>query len=189
MTHICSYRHVWTFDNFLRPLLHNPEKLFRPYVKAGMRVLDVGCGAGFAVLGMAKLVGETGKVIAVDVQPEMLAMMGKRIEKVGLEKRVETYLAHVDSLQVEGLFNFINAFFMVHEVPDTERFLQEIYNCLSTDGTFLIVEPKFHVTNARFQTMLEIAEKLGFKNIGHPKIFFSRAVLLTKCSSEKMEYK
>lgn len=182
MAHLCSHQHVWTFDNFLRPLLHNPEKLFSPYVKPGMRVMDVGCGAGFAVLGMAKLVGKTGKVIAVDVQPEMLAKVEKRKQKAGFQNRIETHLSRADALQVSGSFDFVNAFYMAHEVPDTDHFLREIYECLGPDGAFLIVEPKFHVSKNRFHAMLETARKVGFKESGHPQILFSRSVVLARSS-------
>ncbi len=182
MGHICSHRHVWTFDNFLRPLLHNPEKLFSPYVKPGMRVMDVGCGAGFAVVGMAKLVGEPGKVVAVDIQPEMLAKVERRINKSGLAGRVETCLSQVDKIPVKDTFDFINAFYMVHEVPDTLHFLQEVLSFLSPEGAFLIVEPKFHVTKGRFRTMLEMATQVGFQVTDQPKVLLSRAVVLTKVS-------
>ena len=114
MVHICPHQIVWTFDNFLRPLVHNPDKLFGPFVKPGMRVMDVGCGAGFAVLGLAKLVGKAGKVIAVDVQPEMLATVEKRMQKAGLKHRVENHLSGFNELQVSGRFYFVTAFSMVH---------------------------------------------------------------------------
>jgi ubiquinone/menaquinone biosynthesis C-methylase UbiE len=187
MAHICSHQHVWTFDNFLRPLLHNPEKIFSPYVKPGMRVMDVGCGAGFAALGLAKLVGETGKVVAVDVQPEMLAKVESRSRKLGLVDRIETHLCQADALQVEGLFDMVNAFFMVHEVPDTERFLEQIYACLGPDGIFLIIEPKFHVSKKRFRAMLKIAQQIGFDILNHPKIRFSQAVVLAKSKPHSSE--
>ena len=180
MVHICPHQIVWTFDNFLRPLVHNPDKLFGPFVKPGMRVMDVGCGAGFAVLGLAKLVGQAGKVIAVDVQPEMLATVEKRMQKAGLKDRVETHLSGVNELQVSGRFDFVTASYMVHEVPDTSRFLQAIHKYLAPDGAFLIVEPKFHVFKKQFQVMLKTAEKLGFEEADHPKILFSRAVVLKR---------
>jgi len=180
MVHICPHQFVWTFDNFLRPLVHNPDKLFGPFVKPGMRVMDVGCGAGFAVLGMAKLVGQAGKVIAVDVQPEMLAKVEKRMQKAGLKDRVETHLSRVDEFQISGPFDFVNAFYMLHEVPEKGRFLQQIYECLTPNGAILIVEPKFHVSKKQFQVMLNTAKKLGFEETGHPNILFSRAVVLTR---------
>ena len=42
--HVCPWQIVRLFDNFLRPLVHNPRKLFGPYVRKGMTVLDIGCG-------------------------------------------------------------------------------------------------------------------------------------------------
>ena len=178
MAHICSHQHVWTFDNFLRPVLHNPEKIFGPYVKPGMEVMDVGCGAGFAALELARRVGDTGNVLAVDVQPEMLAKVEKRAGKLGVADRINTYLCRKDSLQVEGVFDLVNAFFMVHEVPDTERFLREIVACLAPEGIFLVVEPRFHVSKKRFRAMLETAKQVGFAVTGYPKIRFSQAVVL-----------
>ncbi len=55
---ICPWQIAPFIDNLLRPFVHNPLKLFKPYVRTGMTVLDVGCGAGFASLGLADLVGE-----------------------------------------------------------------------------------------------------------------------------------
>ena len=182
MAHICSHRLVWTFDNFLRPLLHNPGKLFGPYVKPGMRVMDVSCGAGFTALSLATLVGETGKVIAVDVQPEMLAKVERRKRKAGFQNRIDTHLSRADELQVEGVFDFINAFYMVHEVPDTIHFLKKVQDCLAPDGAFLMVEPKFHVSRGLFHAMLETAKNVGFRAADDPKILFSRAALLRKRS-------
>ena len=135
MAHVCSHKHVWTFDNFLRPLIHNPDKMFSPFVRPGMRVMDVGCGAGFASIGLARLVGDNGKVVAVDVQPEMLAKVSKRAAWAGLGHRIETHLSTADDLGIEGGFEFINAFYMVHEVPDMESFLRQIF--LPSHGSLL----------------------------------------------------
>jgi SAM-dependent methyltransferase len=56
-SHTCPWWLLFTFDNPLRRLLHNPQKLLAPYVGRCDQVLDVGCGMGFATLGLAKLVG------------------------------------------------------------------------------------------------------------------------------------
>jgi ubiquinone/menaquinone biosynthesis C-methylase UbiE len=63
-----------------------------------MTVMDLGCGAGFASLGLAKLVGDGGLVISVDVQPEMLEMVRSRAAKVGLSNTIRTHLCEHDCI-------------------------------------------------------------------------------------------
>jgi len=183
MAHVCSHRHVWTFDNFLRPFIHSPRKIFAPYVAPGMRVLDVGCGAGFASLGLAAMVGETGSVLAVDVQPEMLNKVARRARKAGLERRITTRLSEASEMRTEGTFDFINAFYMVHEVPDPTRFFKQLNACLQPEGRILVVEPKFHVSVGGFERMLQAARSAGLAPIDRPAIRFSRSVVLAKDSA------
>ncbi|MEO2089883.1 MAG: methyltransferase domain-containing protein, partial [Gemmataceae bacterium] len=64
----------------------NPKKLLDALdLKAGMVVADVGAGSGFHAFRMAPLVGEKGKVLAVDIQQQMLDLISARAkkEKVG----------------------------------------------------------------------------------------------------------
>ena len=180
MAHLCSHKYIWTFDNFLRPLIHNPEKIFSPFVRPGMRVMDIGCGAGFASIGLARLVGDSGKVVAVDVQPEMLAKVSKRADWAGLGHRIETHQNTADDLGVRGEFEFINAFYMVHEVPDLASFLSQIHARLMSNGHFLVVEPKFHVSRKSFERMLQLIKKIGFSEFSTLSLLASRAVVWTK---------
>ena len=57
----------------VRKLLQNPTRILEPYVRAGMNVLEPGPGMGFFTLELARLVGPEGRVVAVDVQPAMIA--------------------------------------------------------------------------------------------------------------------
>ena len=65
---ICPWWLAYTFDNPFRRFFHSPEKIFGPYAADSITVLDVGCGMGFFSIGLAKLVGDRGCVIAADVQ-------------------------------------------------------------------------------------------------------------------------
>lgn len=87
-------------------------------------MVDIGCGMGFFSIGMAKMVGETGKVISVDLQAEMLAVVHQRAGKNGLAERIQFHRARKDSIGISGPVDFALAFWMVHEVPDPANFLK-----------------------------------------------------------------
>jgi len=177
---VCPWQHVRTFDNLLRPLIHNPRKLFGLYVRPGMTVLDAGCGAGFASLGLARLVGNGGVVIAADLQPEMLRMVTQRAAKAGLGHRIRTHRCQADRIGVQDRLDFAVAFWMVHEVPDRRAFLQEVLDLLKPGGHLFIAEPKLHTSDPEFEQTIREAQELGFRVSKRPGVRFSRAVLLQK---------
>ena len=136
---VCPWQLAPIIDNRLRPLIHNPEKIFAPYVTKGMIVLDVGCGAGFTSLGLARLVGEEGLVIAADRQSKMLGMVKERAIKSGLSDRIRLHLCSLTNIGVREELDFAVAFFMVHEVPDVRTFLEEIFSLLKVNGQCEVV--------------------------------------------------
>ena len=83
MPHVCPWWGGYFIDNPIRRLFHNPEKIVGPYVKPGMTAMDVGCGMGFCSIAMAKIVGDSGQVIAVDLQQKMLEVLRQRADKGG----------------------------------------------------------------------------------------------------------
>jgi len=176
----CSYKKVRKFDNSLRLLIHNPRKVFKPYVKSGMRVMDFGCGAGFASIGMANLVGRDGRVLSVDMQSEMLDMVKARVKQNGLEEIISTHQCDADSLNVDGMFDFVNAFWVVHEVPDSKSFLQEVYSHLNSGGRLFIAEPMYHVTGTGFKNLIKMAEDIGFSVDSKPRLLLCMTVVLIK---------
>ena len=181
-TLVCPWWLVWTFDNPLRILLHDPEKLFAGLIEPGQTALDIGCGAGHFSLGLAQIVGTEGKVIASDLQPAMLAKVRARAERAGLLQRIQLHQCGQESigLDEEGNVDLALTFWMLHEVPDQERFLQQIYRLVKPGGKLLIVEPYVHVSGRAFRRSMKKAESAGFQNIGPRKVRFSRAVLLGK---------
>ena len=100
--HVCPWWLCFTFDNFLRPYFHDPEKMLKGYIREGDTVLDVGPGMGYFTIPMARMVGETGKVIAADVQQRMLTFLESKAEKVGLARRIEPRLVSQTSLGIRG---------------------------------------------------------------------------------------
>ena len=179
-THVCPWWLAYTFDHRLRLLAHNPGKLFGKYVRSGMTVVDLGCGLGFNSMGLAGLVGNSGKVVALDIQQKMLDVVMKRAKKRGLENRIEPHLALNDDLNLHVKAQFILAFYMVHEVPDPDRLMAQVVDNLSADGRFMMVEPPFHVSSRDFSSSIARAETLGLVLEDRYKILFGRTAVLRK---------
>ncbi len=178
--HVCPRWLCFTFDNVFRKLLQDPYKILRPYIKEGDTVLDVGPGIGYFTIPLAEMVGDNGRVIAADIQQKMLAAIKKRAERRGMQERIDLKLSLPDSLDVKTKVDFILAFWMVHEVPNKQRFFAELYSLLKDDGKFLMVEPKIHVTKAKFAESVHLALKTGFI-LGHsPHISLSKSALFIK---------
>jgi len=145
-----------------------------------MTVLDIGCGAGFASLGLAELVGGEGLVIAADLQSKMLNIVKDRALKARLSTRIRIHLCKPNHIGVREKLDFAVAFFMVHEVPDVRAFLEEICALLKTGGRFFITEPKIHVSSRDFQQLIRETQEVGFEITERPSVRFGHTVLLMK---------
>lgn len=166
-------------DNPLRRLLQSPKRIVGRYIGPGDTVLDIGCGPGFFARPMAAMVGEEGRVIAADLQEEMLA---ERAGREGLLDRIRLHRTGPGSPGLAGLgpVDFALAFYVVHEVPDRERLLHEVAVALRPGGLMLLVEPKDEVTAAEFERTVRAAEAAGLTVVDTPRILLSRAALLKK---------
>jgi len=178
--HVCPWWLAYTFDNPLRRIFHKPEEIFSPYLKAGMTTIDLGCGMGYFSIGMARIVGESGKVIAVDLQQRMLDTLMRRARKAGVAGRITPLLCDASNIGHHDAIDFALAFWMAHETPDEFNFFKQVHAILKKSGKLLLAEPKLHVTGGEFQKTLAIAHKTGFKRIGSPIIALSHAAVLEK---------
>ncbi|MGA9060337.1 MAG: class I SAM-dependent methyltransferase [Terracidiphilus sp.] len=164
-------------------LMEDPEKLLAPYVRTGMTVLEPGPGMGFFTLPMARLAGPAGRIIAVDIQPQMLKGLERRAQKAGLSGRIETRLAKSEALGIEDLGSAVDvvlAFAVVHEMPSAEVFFVEAAAALKPGGVLFFAEPSGHVNREKFRIELDAARKAGLELIGEPRVSRSRAAVLRK---------
>jgi ubiquinone/menaquinone biosynthesis C-methylase UbiE len=179
--HVCPWWLAWlSIMNPLRRLQHNPQKILGPYLKPGMTMMDVGCGMGWFSVPAAGMVGEKGRIIAVDLQQKMLDGLVRRAKKAGVADRIETHRCEIDRLGVQVQVDFALAFAMVHEVPDAPRLLAEIRDSLRPGGRLLLAEPRMHVSQAAFDVTVAAATAAGLKVVDQPRVGGCQAVLLEK---------
>jgi ubiquinone/menaquinone biosynthesis C-methylase UbiE len=165
----------------LRRFAQNPAKILAPHVREGMMVLEPGPGMGFFTLDLARMVGASGRVVVVDIQPKMLAVLKRRVTKAGLAGRVDLRLAQPDSMGVAdlaGMVDFALAFAVAHELPDGKRFFAEAAQALKPGACLLLAEPIAHVRAAQFEAQLALAAQAGFVPAERPSIRRTHAALL-----------
>ncbi len=179
--HVCPWWIGWLLVSPLRKLVQDPSAILAPWVRAGMTVLEPGPGMGFFTLEAARRVGPEGRVVAVDLQPRMLAGLRRRAERAGLAGRIDAREARPDALGVAdlaGRVDLVLAFAMVHELPDAGRFFAELRAALAPGGKVLLAEPSGHVGAAAFEEELAAAARAGLRASPGPKVWRSRTAVL-----------
>ncbi|SMF14361.1 class I SAM-dependent methyltransferase [Desulfovibrio gilichinskyi] len=178
--HLCPWWLAYTFDNSLRRMLDPVDEALSAWVKPGMTVLDFGCGFGHYSIGMAKLVGKNGKVVAVDLQDKMLEMMMKRAVKEGVADIIIPHKCGPLKIGYKGKVDFVVSGHVLHETTDLKGSLREIFSLLKPKGVFYFTEPRMHVSDKFFHDELDAAGKIGFSVTKLPTVLLANRAYLTK---------
>ena len=172
----------------IRKLVHNPKRIVAPYLSDGMSAMDIGSGMGFFTMPMSVCVGERGNVIAVDSQPEMLVGLEKKARMLTAGSgNITLHRCDINSLNI-GHWNetvdFALVFMMLHEVPDADRLIREVYSVLTVGGKLLFSEPVGHVGKMQFMQSISMIQKTGFEVVLSPKIPLCRSAVFQKMENK-----
>ncbi len=135
----CPSSFAWLVNN---PIRRRYMRLLldRVGIQPGERVLELGPGPGTFIMEAARRVGPEGRIIAVDIQSEMIAQVNRRVREAGLTN-VETHVAGAYELPLDDAS--VDRAFLVTvlpEIPNQARALAELYRVLKPDGVLSITE-------------------------------------------------
>ena len=174
MTHKFDAKNKHKLDNEKRRELLPPEEtLIKLGLHEGDVMADIGCGIGYFTVPASKIVGDNGNVFAMDILPEMLQDVGKKIKDNNISN-IEILLTEENDLKLEDnkiTFAFIST--VLHEANEKEKFINEIKRILSPKGRIAIIE--WQKINSEFGPPIEhrldkvdlikILNSLEFSNI------------------------
>jgi ubiquinone/menaquinone biosynthesis C-methylase UbiE len=134
-------------------------------LKAGMRVLDAGCGPGRVTLPLAEAVGPQGEVVALDVQPEMLSRVQAKAEAAGLRniQYLQAELAE-GNLELKDIDRAILVS-VLGEIPDQETAIREIYRVLKPGAVLSITEVIFDPHFQSRQKVRQLSDSAGLVEV------------------------
>ena len=109
-------------------------------IEPGMTVADIGAGNGYYTVRLAERVGETGRVLAQDIDSDALGRLGRRIERQRLEN-VSIRLGELaDPKLPEDSFDRIFMVHMYHEIEQPYEFLWRMWPALRDGGQVVVVD-------------------------------------------------
>ena len=140
-------------------------------LKPGEAVADIGAGSGYFALRMAKEVGPTGRVYAVDVSPDMIVHLNRRLRDAGVTS-VQTILSAPDDPLLSDAS--VDRFFICdtwHHIDDQAKYLGLMKRMLRPGGQVVMIDfqkrdlpvgPPLHMKIAR-EDLLKQMEAAGFR--------------------------
>jgi ubiquinone/menaquinone biosynthesis C-methylase UbiE len=128
-------------------------------LKRGMTVCDMGCGNGYYALKLAQMVGPEGRVLAVDIQPQMLTMLKESAERAGLEN-IELILGQLhDPKLPAGEIDLVLMVDVYHEFSHPEHMLAAIRKALAPDGVVALTEYRAEDPNVPIRPLHKMSKR------------------------------
>lgn len=169
-------------DNPLRRRIQPPDVVpLRHGIEPGMQVLEVGPGNGRYTMATARRVGETGRVVAIDIEPKMVERVRSRLEAEGIPN-VEARVADVYDLPFDDeTFDAVTMIAVIGEIPAPVRAMNEFHRVLKPGGRLafseLLLDPDYPLAG----TLIQKAQAAGFRlkdrtgNLFHYTLVFEKA--------------
>lgn len=129
----------------------------------GMTVLDAGCGPGRLTVPLARGVGPTGRVVALDIQPGMLDRAKVKTDMAGLTNVEFVAAALGEGRLSANYFDRMVLVTVLGEIPNPAIALRELFHALKPGGLLAIVEVIFDPHFQSRSTITSLALAAGFR--------------------------
>jgi ubiquinone/menaquinone biosynthesis C-methylase UbiE len=153
-------------DSNFRRWLQPPDKVIeRSGIKPGMIVMELGCGSGAFTPFIARVVGEKGKVYAVDIQAGMLQQLERKLSKAENQDITNVKLAQASAYNLpfaEGSIDLVCMVTVLQEIPDRTKALREIKRVLKPAGILAVTEFLPDPDYVLSSTTIKICQREGF---------------------------
>lgn len=155
-----------------RDSLDQPDKVLDTIgITPGSTIADIGAGTGYYSVRLAKRVGSHGRVLATDIQPEMLSLLRTNMKNAGLTN-IETILTTPTEAKLPvGQLDLALLVDVYHELANPEETMAQVRRALKPDGRLVLIEyrgedptvpikPEHKMTLARVRAEIE---PMGFR--------------------------
>lgn len=140
-------------------------------LKPGMTVADIGAGVGYYSIRFAAKVGPSGKVFATDLQPEMLRLLRKRLERDKIANIEPVLGSETESKLPDRSVDMVVLVDVYHEFSEPRKMLASIRQALKPDGRLVLLEfrkedPKVPIREEHKMSVAVVKQELaadGFK--------------------------
>ncbi len=167
-----SYRGADWLERSDRDATQQPEKILDELaVKSGSTVADIGAGTGYFSLRLAKRIGPQGRVLATDIQPQMLALLSGKLRAANITNVEPILCTPTDAKLPENTLDLALMVDVYHELAYPEETLGQIRRALKPDGRLVLIEyrgedPTVPIKPEHKTTLIQLRseiEPLGFR--------------------------
>ncbi|OWK37946.1 hypothetical protein FRUB_07066 [Fimbriiglobus ruber] len=167
IAHVMGFQASGWLERTEREKEEEPGKLLKALeVKEGMVVADVGAGSGFHTFRIAPLVGEKGKVLAVDIQPEMLDLIKQRAKKEKVTNVEPVKSTEADPKLPKESVDLIFMVDVYHELSQPYEMTEKMVASLKPGGRMVFVEFRLEDDKVPIKLVHKMTERQVIREMG-----------------------
>ncbi len=189
-----SYQGAGWLERSDRETTEQPEKVLDALkIAPGSTVADIGAGTGYFSLRLAKRVGPQGRVLATDIQPQMLAMLSENMRAAGVRNIEPILCTPTDAKLAEGQLDLALMVDVYHELASPAETLTQVRRALKPEGRLVLVEyrgedPKVPIKPEHKMTLAQVRSEIEPMGFRLQEVFeflvYQRVIVFVKKSDE-----